>query len=271
MEEHKHLPDLNRLSIVTATIMLAYALIPHISHSGNTFAFQLRGFTVQLPVGYGSLITFFAAGIAAAGTDWLLQGHPYCEQKVRLSHWVLPALTAWIIGVPLGQLDVGFGWWIIFGMGSALLILVVVAEYITLDNSDARQVPASLGLSAMAFAILMVVLIAIRGVGFRLYLVELAVIPAIALVILRTLNLKLDGRWCWSWAIAISLIVGDLAFGLHYTSLSPLRYGLILTGCAYALTSLAEGWETKQRNRSIWIEPLVTVLAVTLLVVFINA
>ncbi len=271
MEEHKHLPELTRLSIVAATILLAYALIPLISHSGNTVGFQLRGITFQIPVSYGTLITFFVAGIAAAGTDWLLLSHPFIEQKSRFSHWVLPALTAWIIGVPLGQLDIGVGWWVIFGMGSALLILVVIAEYITLDNSDIRHIPASLGLTAVAYAVLMVVVIAARGVGFRLYMIEFTIIPTVFLITLRTLNLKLDGRWCWSWAIAISLLIGELAFGLHYSSLSPLRYGLILTGCAFALTSLAEGWETKHRTRPIWIEPLITAIVFGLLAVLINA
>ncbi len=271
MDEHRHVPEISRLSVVAAIILLAYALIPHISNSAREIGFQISGITFQIPVNYATLITFFAAAITAAGTDWLLSGHPYVGKARRISHWVLPALTAWVIGVPLGQLDVGIGWWIIFGMGCALLLLVIIAEYITLDNSDSRYLTASLSLTAVAFAMLMVVVIAVRGVGFRLYQVEIAIIPTVALVVLRTLNLKLEGKWCWHWALAIGLVIGELAFGLHYSPLSPLKFGLILTGVAYALTALAEGWEARHNLRSIWFEPLLAALLFGVLAFVINA
>ena len=39
-----------------------------------------------------------------------------------MPHWLLPGLTAWAIGVPLGSLDVGVAWWIAFGFGSFILL-----------------------------------------------------------------------------------------------------------------------------------------------------
>jgi len=69
------------------------------------------------------------------------------------------------------------------------------------------------------------------------------------LVALKTLFLRLHARWCWVWSGTITVVVSQLAFGLYYTSLSPLRYGLLLTGLVYALTALAGGYEEQHSWR----------------------
>jgi hypothetical protein len=82
-----------------------------------------------------------------------------------------------------------------------LLILVFVAEYIVFDLSDARHVPAIVGLTAVSFALYLILIIAVRAAGLRLYLLLPALVIPIGLVSLRTLYLRLGGRWCLGWAL----------------------------------------------------------------------
>jgi len=217
------------------------------------------------------LISLFAAVMAAAGTDWVLQGHPHIGKSSRIPHWVLPGLTAWAIGVPLSRLKVSADWWMVFGLGSVLLVLVILSEYITLDQEDTRYPPAAVGLTVVAFAMLLIVVVAVRGSGSRLFLTILFVTPVTFLVALKTLFLRLHARWCWVWSGTITVVVSQLAFGLYYTSLSPLRYGLLLTGLVYALTALAGGYEEQHSWRRAWLEPLCVMAIFGLLAVLINA
>jgi hypothetical protein len=270
-QEHRHLPSLDRISIVSAAVLLVFALVPFLGSSTSSLKFQIQGIVFEFPTNYASLISFVAAALAAAGTDWLLQSHPHRGNQSRLPHWVLPGLTAWAIGVPLSRLKVGGGWWIVFGLGNALLILVMVSEYISMDLADIRYMPSTLGLTAVAFALFLIVIVAVRGVGLRLYLMIIMIMPFTFLIALKTLFMRLEGKWCWVWSGVIALVVGQIAFGMHYAPLSPLRYGLILTGVAYAFTAIAGGVEERRLWSRLWIEPAVALAVFGLLAVLINA
>lgn len=265
MDEHRHLPDANRLSVLAATIMLAYALTPFISFPERDLGLQFPGFFLLLQFNLSTVTSVLVALLAASGADWLVQQHPHRSGRSMVPHWLLPALTAWVIGVPLTSLELGIEWWAVFAFGGMLLILVLVSEYIVLDPSDVRHGPASVGLTAVSFALFLVLSIAVRASGLRLYTLLVALVPAMFLVSLRTLYLQSGEKWHWGWAAVISLIVGQLAIGLHYLPLSPLVYSLLLLGLGYGLTSLAVAVEENRSWRVLWVEPLVMTLAIWML------
>jgi hypothetical protein len=77
------------------------------------------------------------------------------------------------------------------------------------------------------------------------------------LVTLRSLYLRLAGQWYFAWAIGISLVTAQVAMALHYWLLSPLRFGLVILGLAYALTSVAGSIEEGRPGKTLWVEPAV--------------
>ncbi len=253
-------PDTNHLSVVTATILFAYALTPFVILPERSLNFQLPGFFFILRVNFVSLVSILAAGMAMAGSIWLVEGHPDQPRKNVFIHGLLPGLTAWMIGVPLSTLSVDMQWWVVFAFGGVLLTLVFAAEYIVVDITDARIGPATVGLTAISFALYMVLAVAVRASALRLYLLLPPLVATLGLVSWRTLYLRLGGKRTLHWGLAISVLVGQLAIGIHYWPISPLRYGLILLAAASALTSFAGGIEEKQSLRVIWIEPLVLLL-----------
>ena len=132
-----------------------------------------------------------------------------------------------------------------------------------------RSRVASIGLTALSFALYLVLTVALRGAGLRLYLILLGIVPTIGLIVLRTLFLRSTGTWSWPWAIALALLIGQLAVGLHYLPVTPLRYGLALTGVAYALSAMAAALLEKRQGVSVWLEPAIMTGLFGLLIVFI--
>ncbi len=238
----RYLPDANRVSVVTAVVLLTYALTRLVNAPGFTLTLQLPGFYFSYPLSMGTAMTLMAAGLTASGMDWLLREHPSTQalQSQRtIEHWLLPALTAFIIGVLLDLLPSGSIWWVGFGFSAAILVLVILAEYIALDPGAPSYAIASAGLTALSYALFLLFVIALRIAGARLFIVVPAIFLAAGLVTLRTLHLRLGGNWNYAWAIGVGLISTQLAAGLHYWPLSSLQFALILLGPLYALTSLA--------------------------------
>jgi hypothetical protein len=271
MTSSGQLPDTNRLSVVTATVMLAYAVTPFIQLPSRVLELQLPGIFLSVTVGFSTLTSTLAAALAGVGTAWLLRLHPRYEAGRGGRHWLLPMLTAWVIGVPLDNLAVGPEWWAVFAFGGLLLGGVCTAEYIAVDPADPRHAPISAALTAVAFALFLVLAVALRGAGPRLFLILPALTLAAFITSMRTLYLRLGQRWIWTWPAAIALVVGEIAAGLHYWPLSVLQFGLVLLGPAYALTSIAVTIEEGRPLRSQLVEPILMVAAVWLLALFIRS
>jgi len=266
-----NLPDLNRLSVIVATVMLAYAVTPFIQLPPRALEVQLPGIFLTYTIGFSTLTSTLAAALAGVGTEWLLRLHPRFLPNRGGRHWLLPTLTAWVIGVPLNNLAVGLEWWAVFAFGGLLLTGVCAAEYIAADPADPRHAPISAALTAVSFALFLVLAVALRGVGPRLFIILPALVIAVFFVALRTLYLRLGSRWVWTWPAAIAFLTGQIAAGLHYLPLSPIQFGLLLLGPAYALTSAAVTLEDGRSLRAQWTEPVLMLVSVWLLAFLVRS
>ncbi len=254
-QEHQYLPNTDRLSVLAASILLSYALLPFVRLPERLLNLQVAGIAFEFKVNFFTLLVVIGAGLAAAGTDWLLSDHPHLGGQHTYQHWLIPALTTWVIGVPLSSLAIGLQWWAVFALGGLLLVLVLVSEYIAVDPYDIRYAPASVGLTAVSYALFLILTITLVASGSRLYVLIPAIGAAVFLVSLRTLNLRLGGRWCVAWSAVIALIIGQVAAALHYWPVSSLRFGLLILGLAYPLASVAGSVEEGHSLRELWVEP----------------
>jgi hypothetical protein len=108
----------------------------------------------------------------------------------------------------------------------------------------------------------LILAIALESAGLRLYLILPALILAAGLVSLRTLHLRLNGRWLYLPTFVVIVILTGIIAALHYWPLSPITYGLLILGPAYSLTSLIGALSEGQPLRQAIIEPGVVLLAV---------
>lgn len=252
----RNVPNLERLSVLAATIMLAYALNRFMEIPARTFELQLPGIFISTELNDNILTALLVAALTAAGVDWLFRDHPTQSGKRILPHLLLPATTALMIGIPLNQLSAGVLWWVGLLFGTVVLVAVILAEYVVLDEQDTRYPLAAAGLSAVAFTIYLILASALRAAGTRLFFMLPTVLLATWLVSLRSLNLRLHGEWVVYEAAIVAFLVGQLAAATHYWPLAPVRFGLILLGPAYALTGLFTGLIEVRRRRELLLEPI---------------
>ncbi len=274
----RHLPNTERLSVLAATILLAYAMSRFVTLPGWDLTARPLGILVSFHINVQTIIPLLVAGLMAAGTSWLLSDHPALQAHpasklieetlgtARLTnrrpdgaqprpqadrstpeqarrgpgpeHWLLPAVVAWVISIPLAQLPVGPLWLLGLAIGGGLLVLILTAEYIAIDVEDLRQPVAEAVLTAVSFAAYLLLAIALRAAETRLYLILPALAITASVVSLRTWHLRLGGEWAWIEAGLVLVIVGQVAAALHYWPLSPLAYGLAVLAPAYAMTNL---------------------------------
>ena len=257
MLTNRYLPDSNRISVLTATVLLAFALMHLLPTSDYNLSLQLFGAVFSLSFNLSIVMIVLAAGIAATGMDWLLRGHPMLKGKRTLEHWMLPMLTTFVLGLPLYLLPAGLLWWGGFAIGAVLLILIFWAEYVVVSPGDTSYPTATAVLTVISFALYLMLTIALRYAGFRLIWMTPALWIATFLVSLRVLHLRLGGHWEFAWSVGIALISIQLAAGLHYWQLSPVRYGMLLLGPLYALISLAASLGEGIPLRRAFVEPVV--------------
>ncbi|MFU8773068.1 MAG: hypothetical protein ACNA8H_11685 [Anaerolineales bacterium] len=270
MSQTRNIPDLDRMSVVVATILLAYGLSRFVVLPVRELSFQLPGLYLSVQVNENTMIGFLVASLTATGSDWLLQDHPAQKSKKTYQHLILPGLTAWVIAVTLLQLPFGLQWVIGFVISSTLLILVIVAEYIAVDPDDLRHPIATAFLVAISFTFYLVLAIALRSAEVRLFLMLPAMTFAGALVALRTLHLRLQGRWLFGLALVLAVIIAQITAALHYWPLKPITFGLVLLAPAYALTALAVNLAEGDPFRQAIIEPAVVTLVIWGLAVWIQ-
>ena len=257
MSEPRYLPDANRVGVITATVLLAYALSRLIQTPEFTLELQLPGFYLSYPLSLDTVMVVMATGLTATGMNWLLRSHPSLDKKSTIEHWLLPTLATFIIGIPLTILLPDNAWWGGFVIGGLLLVLVFLAEYIVVEPSAPNYAIATAGLTALSFAIYLILTTALRYSGARLFLLAPALFIAAGLVSLRTLHLRVGQKWEFNWALGIALVCTQIGAGLHYWPVSPVQFGLALLGPLYALSTLTSNLLEGIPLRRAMIEPLI--------------
>ncbi len=243
--------------MLTAAVLLAFALAHLIQTPEFSLELQLPGFYFSYPISLNTIMVVLAAGLTATGMDWLLHSHPSLGKGPTIEYWALPTLSTFIIGIPLTILPPGSTWWIGFGIGGLLLAFVFLAEYIVVEPSAPQYGIATAGITSLSFAVYLILTTALRFSGARLFLVAPALFFAAGLVSLRTLHLRDSQNWEFNWAVGIALVCTQIGAGLHYWPVSPVQFGLALLGILYALSNLAANLLEGIRPRRAMTEPLI--------------
>lgn len=238
-ERPSFLPSANRISTLIASVLLAFALTRLIQSPRLTLVITLPGFYFAYPLTLSTAMTLLAAALTATGMDWLTREHPELGQKRNIEHLMLPTLTTFVVGAPLALLSNSPAWWVGFALSAILLGGVFLAEYITIDPSAPYYAFARAGLTALAYALFLILATSLRFSGARMFLLVPVLFIVAALISLRILHLDGTDRWDFPWAIGIGIVCAQIGAGLHYWHLTPIQFGLALTGPLYALTMLS--------------------------------
>ncbi|NMB60784.1 MAG: hypothetical protein GYA18_00415 [Chloroflexi bacterium] len=234
--QHATIPS-DRLSIVSALIILNYALMPFIYTSPTPLHFSLFGLVFDWRIKYADLLVLSAALFAAIGTYWLLYDHPNLNKQATFIHLVLPTLTAGAMSIPLNVISIGIAWWVMFAFGSILIILTLIAEYYSINPHSSLFAMARIILIPLAIALFLLLSISSRSAGYRLYLQVLLLGTLFTGIFTRLLALS-DIYEKKKAILASALLFMQALVACHYLPLRSVPFGMVLSGCVAFLTSL---------------------------------
>jgi hypothetical protein len=258
MTEHRYLPDPSRVSVLTAAVLLAFALT-RVLNAPHLFSLPISLWNIKLTLSFNlnTVIVLLAAGVTATGMDWLLRTHPLYNKGGTGEHWLLPTLTVLVTGIALYTLPNTLIWWLGFGLGAVIFLVVSLSEFVVVDPHDAHYPGATAILTVLAYVILLILSVALKAVNARLIMLVPALFLAGGFAALRTLHLRLNERWEYGWAVGIGLVAAQLGAALHYLPLTPVRFGLALLAPLYALTVLAVSLAQGNPFRRAFLEPTI--------------
>jgi len=258
MQRHHHLPDRDRLSVLTAIILLSFVLARSVQLPTRPVRAMLFGSSIGVDVNGPFVLLVLVAVLISAGADSLIRNHPALRGAAlgrTMVHWILPSGAALGLGLALNLLPAGVGWWAGLGFTAVFLVLVLIAEYTVVVPDDARFYWAALGLTALAYAVALVFFALLRASGDRAAITATAAALVSGLIALRLLLLAgALPREALPYAGIIGLCLGECTWALNYWAAGPLGTGLTLLVIFYTATGLAQQHLVGALNRRMVIE-----------------
>jgi len=231
------LPSVDRVGILIASVLLAFALTRLINSPRFTLTIALPGFYFAFPLTLGTGMTLLAALLSATGMNWLIGDSS--DSKPSAEHLMLPTLTTFVLGAFLTLLPDRTAWWGGLVFSAAVLASVYLAEHVTIDPSAPAYGFARAGLTALAYVLFLITATALRFSSMRMFLLIPIIFIVSGLISIRILHLDGTDSWDFPWAAGIGIVCMQIGAGLHYWQLTPLQFGIALTGPLYALTMLS--------------------------------
>lgn len=241
---------------MAALVILSYTLIRIVVIPPYQTELQLLGLLIGINIDTQFIMLALAASLTAAGADWLIRTHPSAHvDRFSPEHLIVPGLAALAIGGIITRIPENPALWIGLLVGAIILMGTLFAEFIVSDREDPRYDIAAVILRTLAYALLIGMFFAIRSAGQRaIYAVPIIFIATTA-VSWRIQQLTGDPH---ESSILQPLLLGwiaaQIAWGLHYWPLSPLKNALILGLVVYLANGVLEFQRTEELSKGRAIE-----------------
>jgi hypothetical protein len=257
----RRLPSRDRLSVLTAVILLAFALSRFLDLPTRSYSTTLFGSPLGIELNGPVLMLVLVAALISAGSDTLIRSHPALAGRQgdgTAIHWILPGATAVVLGAALNQLPTGPLWWLGLALTALALMLVLVAEYTVVDRADPAWELAALGLTALVYALALILFALLRSLGARaLISASIGGLVAAALAWrLFALKRAQPGR-ATLHAGLVGLLVAEAIWAINYWRVAPGSAGLLAMVPFYLAVGLAQQHLTGSLTRRIWVEYIV--------------
>jgi hypothetical protein len=203
-------------------------------------------------------------GIACTGTDVIVRSHPTAkriEARYSFVTWTLPALTVLLAVVLLPQAPTLLYRLAGLVLTGFILILVISAEYYTVDPADSRYLPARLSLNAWAYLLALVTFVLIYSAKSRSLVSATGVTfvgTLLALELLRGAG-RSFGR-TGLYALIAGLITGEIIWAMNYWRIQGVTGGLLLLLGFYVATGLANQQLQGRLTRRVLVEYAIVAL-----------
>jgi hypothetical protein len=258
MKLDRPFPSRDQLSVITAAIVLAYALARFLELPQRLVATTLFGSALGFDLSGPFLMLVFTAALISAGSEMLIRAHPlFAGQPARrtLIHWILPGATALVMGAALNHAASAPLWWLGLGFSVVALVVVLIAEYVVVDPFDPRRESAALALTTLAYLLGLILFILLRRLGARAAISATLGGGVAAALTLRLFALKFAPLWRSAlYAALVGLICAEAIWALNYWAISATGAALITMIPFYLGEGLAGQHLLGRLTRRVWIE-----------------
>lgn len=197
-------------------------------------------------------------GVVCVGTDSLVRAHPkhYLHDVTHsMLFWILPALVA--LGAALFLRLFGGGLPVVGGLAlaAALLTLVMLAEYLSVDPREPSFAVARLALNLATYLAAFSLYTAIYATKERsLYTATAVTVTSTLLAVELFRSADASPRRTWLYAGITGLMVGEVTWGLNYWPIGGLAGGVVLLLVFYMISGLIQHYLLGRMSRSMLLE-----------------
>lgn len=265
----------DRASVVATLVVLGLILATLLQFPAWTRVLTVLGSPLTVTVTQTALMALLLVGITCAGTDAIVRSHPIAreiEARYSFVTWTLPALTVVLATVLLPRAPTRLylvGGMILTGL---MLILVISAEYYTVDPANRRYGISRLALNGWAYVVALVIFVLIYSAKARSLLSATGVTVLSSLLALEFLRSAGQpfGRTAL-YALIAGLSTGEIIWAMNYWRMGGITGGLILLLGFYLATGLANQQLQGKLTQRVLIEYAVVALVVLVIVVVLSA
>ncbi len=236
---------LDRLSILISVVLVGLTLSLLLDLPTRPFDFSFLGSRATILFSGTWLFALLLTALTAAGVESIMRAHPrvlLSETRYTAILWVLPCTLAMGAGIIVPALPPGR----IYALAGiiltgALLALVILGEYYTIDLSHPAYSFARLGLNLATYLIALLLFGAIYALKVRSVLSAPVIAVGAGLLALELLRgSEADVRRTWIYAAAVGLAMGETLWAINYWNVSILSGSVTLLLMFYVLTGLAQ-------------------------------
>lgn len=237
----KPFPDVNQLSIVGGVVSLVFAAGRFAVASGDSTS--------------TTAIAGLAALVAGTGAVTLMR-RPGPTQQPPWINGIVPAAAAAVLGLGLAQLPIGLPWWIGLAGAAMLWLVVVLAEYLTLDPDEGRRPLATLGLGLLTYILVFVLFSALASGGARAAIsaTSCGLLAALLAWRLFALQPSVDIGRAGLYALAVGLLAAEVMWALGYWRVRPVTAAAVGLALFYLSVGLLGAQLRGRLPRRLWIE-----------------
>lgn len=247
-----------RASVVATLVVLGLILSAFLQIPAWAFSLTVLGSPLTISFTQTALMAVLLVGITCAGTDAIVRSHPsvqHVETRFSFVTWTLPALTVLLATVLLPQLPTRLYQMAGLVLTGLVLILVISAEYYTVDRHDSQYLTARLGLNAWAYLVALIIFVLIYSAKSRSLVSATAVALVGALLALELLRGAGRGFGRTAlYAVIAGLCTGEIIWAMNYWRISGITGGLILLLGFYVATGVVNQQLQGRINRRVLIE-----------------
>jgi hypothetical protein len=234
----------DRLSVLLAGAAVGFFLSRVIELPGRLFGVQALGTPVGIELNTYWLTTAFVIALVVTGTHSVLLSHPLCCQcraRSTFVNWILPALTALLIGRWLATFQNTETWLVAMAIGLIALGYVTTHEYKTVVPDFLARPSTQLAGACMVYALALGLLFMIQGTGARFLLSGPAVLVGCGLLAIR-LHWQTGRRFRWLALNGgvVGLVMAQTVWVLGYCRLAVLPASLLLLLVFYLATGVVQ-------------------------------